>query len=41
LWLVQDDRGAWALPGFVSDEQHTAEVELIARHRVSAWASAS
>ena len=32
LWLVPDERGAWALPGFVSDEQHTAEVELIARH---------
>ena len=32
LWLVPDGRGAWALPGFVSDEQHTAEVELIARH---------
>lgn len=32
LWLVLDERGAWALPGFVSDEQHTAEVELIARH---------
>jgi aminoglycoside phosphotransferase len=29
---VPDERGAWALPGFVSDEQHTAEVELIARH---------
>src|SRR5512147_2960244 len=32
LWLVSDERGAWALPGFVSDEQHTAEVERIARH---------
>ena len=32
LWLVPDVHGAWALPGFVSDEQHTAEVELIARH---------
>jgi hypothetical protein len=32
LWLVPDERGAWALPGFVSDEQHTAEVHLIARH---------
>src|SRR5512147_1060700 len=32
LWLVSDERGAWALPGFVSDEQHTAEVEPIARH---------
>jgi hypothetical protein len=32
LWLVADERGAWELPGFVSAEQHTAEVELIARH---------
>jgi hypothetical protein len=32
LWLVPDEGGAWALPGFVSDEQHTAEVGLIARH---------
>lgn len=32
LWLVFDDAGGWALPGFVSDEQHTAEVELIGRH---------
>lgn len=32
LWLVPEERGTWALPGFVSDEQHTAEVELIARH---------
>lgn len=32
LWLVPDEHGAWELPGFVSDEQHTAEVELIARH---------
>jgi len=32
LWLVPDERGAWALPGFVSVERHTAEVELIARH---------
>jgi hypothetical protein len=32
LWLVLDERGTWALPGFVSEEQHTAEVELIARH---------
>jgi ADP-ribose pyrophosphatase YjhB (NUDIX family) len=32
LWLVPDERGAWALPGFISDEQHTAEVDLIARH---------
>ena len=32
LWLVPDERGGWAPPGFVSDEQHTAEVELIARH---------
>ncbi|HET9619873.1 MAG TPA: phosphotransferase [Kofleriaceae bacterium] len=32
LWLVRDDRGAWALPGFVSAEAHTAEVDLIARH---------
>ncbi|PSM31052.1 phosphotransferase [Haliangium sp. UPWRP_2] len=32
LWLVPDKRGAWALPSFVSAEQHTAEVEQIARH---------
>jgi hypothetical protein len=32
LWLVPDDRSAWSLPGFVGDEQHTAEVELMARH---------
>lgn len=32
LWLVPDERGAWALPGFVGDEQHTAEVGRIARH---------
>ncbi len=32
LWLVPDERGAWTLPGFVSDEQHTAEVEPISRH---------
>lgn len=31
LWLVPDDGGRWTLPGFVSDEQHTAEVELVAR----------
>lgn len=31
LWLVPDDRGHWTLPGFVSDEQHTAEVELVVR----------
>src|SRR3954465_4837842 len=32
LWLVPDDTGSWTLPGFVSKEQHTAEVELVARH---------
>jgi hypothetical protein len=32
LWLIPDERGAWALPGFASNEQHTADVELIARH---------
>src|SRR3954452_6783398 len=32
LWLVPDDTGSWTLPGFVSEEQHTAEVELVARH---------
>src|SRR5689334_15091969 len=32
LWLLPDDGGRWTLPGFVSDEQHTAEVELVADH---------
>ncbi len=32
LWLVPDEGGRWTLPGFVSEEQHTAEVELVARH---------
>ncbi|MFL5302077.1 MAG: hypothetical protein ACJ79R_17210, partial [Anaeromyxobacteraceae bacterium] len=32
LWLLPDDGGRWTLPGFVSDEQHTAEVELVAHH---------
>ena len=32
LWLVFDEQGAWALPGFVSGEQHTAEVERMARY---------
>ncbi|MFL5300634.1 MAG: aminoglycoside phosphotransferase family protein [Anaeromyxobacteraceae bacterium] len=32
LWLVPDEGGRWTLPGFVSDEQHTAEVELLAHH---------
>jgi hypothetical protein len=31
LWLIPDECGAWALPGFVSAEQHTAEVELSVR----------
>jgi hypothetical protein len=32
LWLLPDDGGRWTLPGFVSDEQHTAEVKLVAHH---------
>jgi hypothetical protein len=32
LWLVPGGGGRWTLPIYVSDEQHTAEVELVARH---------
>jgi len=31
VWLLPGDDG-WTLPAFTTDEQHTAEVELVARH---------